>query len=73
MTLSEDGSDISCTVERPGGTSYLFFQLFEMQVSRGAIQEANVFVSYGQASLACRCFIRIIFLTHVLTVVNGLY
>ena len=45
MIKSDDGSQIKCSVERPGGSSYLFFQLFEMNVIGGLIKEAQVIVS----------------------------
>ncbi|XP_077989383.1 myeloid-derived growth factor-like [Glandiceps talaboti] len=45
MTISgsPDKSSYSCTVERPGGRSYLFFQQFKLKIKGAKLEEAAAF------------------------------
>ncbi|XP_048733149.1 myeloid-derived growth factor-like [Ostrea edulis] len=43
MVKSEDGRDFSCSVERPSGHSYLFFQAFKMEVTGIPTVEGEVY------------------------------
>lgn len=44
MVRSQDGRDFSCSVERPSGQSYLFFQAFKMEITGIPTAEGEVFV-----------------------------
>lgn len=44
MVRSQDGRDFSCSVERPSGQSYLFFQAFKMEIAGIPTAEGEVFV-----------------------------
>ncbi|XP_070543614.1 myeloid-derived growth factor-like isoform X1 [Ptychodera flava] len=45
MTISRspDKSSYSCSVERPGGRSYLFFQQFKLKIKGAKLEEAAAF------------------------------
>ncbi|XP_014776918.1 myeloid-derived growth factor [Octopus bimaculoides] len=43
ITLKRKKKSFSCTVYRPSGSSYLFFQEFNLQIQGAQIQEANAF------------------------------
>ncbi|XP_006815897.1 myeloid-derived growth factor-like [Saccoglossus kowalevskii] len=45
MTISAnpEKTSFTCTVERPGGRSYLFFQLFNLKIKGAKIEEAEAF------------------------------
>lgn len=44
MVRSQDGRDFSCSVERPSGQSYLFFQAFKMEITGIPTAEGEVYV-----------------------------
>lgn len=44
MVRSQDGRDFSCSVERPSGQSYLFFQAFKMEITGIPAAEGEVYV-----------------------------
>lgn len=44
MVRSQDGRDFSCSVERPSGQSYLFFQAFKMEITGILTAEGEVYV-----------------------------
>lgn len=43
MVRSQDGRDFSCSVERPSGQSYLFFQAFKMEITGIPTAEGEVY------------------------------
>lgn len=44
LVRSQDGRDFSCSVERPSGQSYLFFQAFKMEITGIPAVEGGVYV-----------------------------
>ena len=52
MTVAHDvaNSEWVCTVERPGGHSYLFFEEFRLHVNGAKLQHATAEASIGQST-----------------------
>jgi hypothetical protein len=42
--MEKDGKIVSCSIERPGGSSYLFFQQFKVEVIGGKLVEGKAIV-----------------------------
>jgi len=65
MTVARDAahSEWMCTVERPAGLSYLFFEEFQLQVKGAELQSVTLEASFVVCSSVC--YIHIISYIHI--------